>query len=704
MARCTSAMNVPDAAFWIGSDHPFDLHEAYLNFRCDVVLASAPATAPLFISADSRYRLWINGTFVQAGPSRCWPHAQQVDEIDVAAHLTSGDNAIAVQVYSPGYSHFAYVHRGVHGLLAWLDCDGAATLVTDQGWRVQRDRSWREDVMRVSIYGSGVERRDMALVHDWETVDATSADWKVPRIVAPAQGGQWRQVMPRDVPLLRHKVLPLGAPALARRGGTGPGADDPHLALRALWQATAITPVPPSPVVLAAGETLIHVHDLGSSHICRGGIGIAGAAGGERVLISYAEKLRDGDVLLSDPETYCRMRPTDEFILRPGTQQVEGFTPRGGRFIIFAITAAAPCQLALTPSAHLTHYPLDWAAVRLPTEPQLHAIANMCLTTLRACLQDGFVDSVWRESSQWLGDCVAEAFALAAISDDLRPLRRAITMAAQGAYDDGVLPSVLPGEVHAYAVVDYNFSWVELLTLYADHARADDGRELVGEQMPVLQRMLERFDADCDADGLIRAQPGRRLFLDWSAVDRSEPSLTYNARYLYALDVATGLALDQRRAELAQRWSGRSHSLRAAMRTSFHTQGRWHENTQGTPASQLGLALLLLTKCAVAEDAGAVADAIVARSLDLRDDDAEGALILASPFMHHYVFLALETLGRHGDIMSIIRARWGRWAQSGEATTWENWAVDFPDGSVCHGFSAHPLGWIGRCLAAEKAN
>ena len=31
------------------------------------------------------------------------------------------------------------------------------------------------------------------------------------------------------------------------------------------------------------------------------------------------------------------MRPTDRFTLRPGRQRVEGFTPRGARYLVFAL-------------------------------------------------------------------------------------------------------------------------------------------------------------------------------------------------------------------------------------------------------------------------------------------------------------------------------------------------------------------------------
>jgi hypothetical protein len=65
-------------------------------------------------------------------------------------------------------------------------------------------------------------------------------------------------------------------------------------------------------------------------------------------------------------------------------------------------------------------------------------------------------------------------------------------------------------------------------------------------------------------------------------------------------------------------------------------------------------------------------------------------MVLASPFMHHYVFAALRQHKKFEAVIEIIRRRWGRWVEAAYPTTWENWNVDFPDGSQCHAFSAHP--------------
>ncbi|HEY6919895.1 MAG TPA: hypothetical protein VI412_11565, partial [Tabrizicola sp.] len=442
-----------------------------------------------------------------------------------------------------------------------------------------------------------------------------------------------------------------------------------------------------APALLPTGSSAIWVFDLDESRACLGGVELT-AAGGERLLISYAEKLREGELLLPDPETYCRMRPTDRFTLQAGRQVVEGFTVRGARYLVFELegggVSPAPKFHARLPVTPVVERPLP------ALDPVLQGVAEICRRTTLACLQDGFVDGVWRESSLWLGDAVAQDWALRGISDDPRPLLFAIDMAAEGADVEGLLPSVLPGEVPAYAVTDYNFSWVELLAGCATHPGVADPEAVWQRHWGVLVRMLERMASFRGLDGLLRNPPGRRLFLDWSPMSRAEPNLTLNLRYLYALQLAAGMA---ERVGRTADWAEQAGELARAVQGHRGPDG-WRESPGGEAASQLGLALLILTGVVEGAEAEGLADRIVARSLDLSDGPVEGQPALSSPFMHHYLFLALQRLGRRKDIHAIIAARWGRWVREGRVTTPENWSIDFPDGSACHGFSAHPLGWL----------
>ncbi|MBL8093764.1 MAG: alpha-L-rhamnosidase N-terminal domain-containing protein [Anaerolineales bacterium] len=672
-------------AVWIGSPHPFDLHEAYVWFRH--AWSHDGGQARLAITADSRYSLWLNGVFVARGPARSWPQAQCVDVHDVSALLRKGRNTITVLVYQPGYSHFAYVHRGAAGLLAWLDVDGARVWSTGSEWRARRDPAFSSDVKRVSIYAAGVEDRDLRRADGWHALDVEDDGWSPARIVAGTGAAPWIDLTPRRLPLLEEHTVKL-APIEQRRAPT-PSDPDPHRRLAAAWTGGAPTP---SRFEIEAGETALWCADLGHSQIGQGVVHVKRALGGERVLIGYAEKRRAGELVFSDPETYCRVRLTDAFTLRPGAQTLATFSLRGGRYIVFAVDG--PAHLDIEFEARLSRYPLS---IRPEVEAWLHApegdaelqaIGRMCATTLEACLADGFVDCPWREGAQWVGDALAQAHGLWALSSDLRPLEQTIAQAVEGAYPDGVLATVLPSEAHAYTVLDYNFTWVELL---AAHRAFSGSPAQAVAHWPALKRMLVRFAQDVGRDGLLRSQGGRRLFLDWAPVSRSEPSAIYNLHFLLALQTAVALAQAVDAPVEAAAWRAQAEALATAIRGTFWRNGRWQDDRAGTTASQLAAALAVLTGCANEAEVDGVLDAIVARSLDLRDEAVPGALVLASPFRHQHVLAALRARGRHAEALAIIRARWGRWARAGEPTTWENWDVSFPDGSVCHAFSAHVL-------------
>ncbi len=691
-------------AVWIGSAHPFDLFETYLNFRRVFELAH-PGRIQLLITADSRYKLWVNGQFVARGPARSLPQHQSVDMLDLTPWVRPGKNVLAVQVYSPGYSHFSYVHRGAAGLLAELRAQDECPLVSDPSWRVRRDDSFQGLVPRVSIYGSGVELRDLRRDERWQVLEYEDTTWETPRIVAPLNGYPWTQLEPRALPLLveREHAMHL----MESRTGVSIPNSDIHLALRAGWQQAQRTAIPQRAdgwftPALAPGTSAFWLYDLGRDYICQGWAEIENARGGEQLAISYHEKMRAGELVISDPETYCRVRLTDGFRLRPGAQIAETFSLRGGRYLLFQLQGSPPGEgspaglpspgaadgaLRIRFHARVSEYPLQVQNDLDVPDARLNQISAMCEATLRACLQDGFIDSTWRESSQWVGDVVPEALILASLSEDVRPLRRVIEMAAQGAYPDGVLPSVLPGEVHAYTVLDYNWMWIELLALYYKLTRDEP---FVRKMWQPLYKMLERFDQDRRADGLLQYQKGRRVFLDWSPQSRLEPNAVYNLQYLLGLRTAVALATERGETELARSWDLRAEALCRAVRRAFWQDGRWYDDLPRTTFSQLAAALALLTGAAQPAERDALLNAIAARSLDPDDSPAPDKMVLASPFRHHYLFDALRRFQREAEVVEIIKLRWGRWVEGGFPTTWENWNVDFPDGSQCHAFSAHP--------------
>ena len=126
------------SALWIWPEsHNWDLHNSYALFRRTFQLRDVPAEAPLFITADQSYQLYVNGEYVCRGPARGFQSHWPFDEVDVRAQLRKGRNVIAVRAHNPGFGNFQYLSRGYAGLLVAAKW-GKFRLVSDKTWKSRR--------------------------------------------------------------------------------------------------------------------------------------------------------------------------------------------------------------------------------------------------------------------------------------------------------------------------------------------------------------------------------------------------------------------------------------------------------------------------------------------------------------------------------------------------------------------------------------
>lgn len=69
-----------------------------VTFRHSLQIPSVPSRALLHFSADTRYKLFVNGTRVAVGPSRSSPWIWYYDTLDIAQFLKTGSNEITFVV------------------------------------------------------------------------------------------------------------------------------------------------------------------------------------------------------------------------------------------------------------------------------------------------------------------------------------------------------------------------------------------------------------------------------------------------------------------------------------------------------------------------------------------------------------------------------------------------------------------------------
>lgn len=219
------AKETPWKAEWIWGGPEASPRNEWRWFRTSFVCPQeleTTARAVLWITADSRYEVYVNGTRVGRGPVRYYATDIFYDGHEVGHLLRRGEsNTIAVQAMHFGVSNFAYL-RGRGGLLAQLDAcsgEGEITLAaTDGNWRTSVHAGQDPAVSRMSCQTAFAERIDgSGLAEDWTSIAYADAGWEQAKVIGTVGMEPWVRLHPRDIPYLTEEpVLPVRVLGLAR--------------------------------------------------------------------------------------------------------------------------------------------------------------------------------------------------------------------------------------------------------------------------------------------------------------------------------------------------------------------------------------------------------------------------------------------------------------------------------------------------------
>ncbi len=160
----------------------------------------------LRITADSYYRLYVNGTWIADGPCRSWTEHFRYDELDVTSALQEGDNEIEIVA---SFFGVGVLTRQVKepGLLAQLDAIrdgvGSATVATDGTWEVAETKAWVSNTPKISLNMEAYEHYDARLADDLRFAPAQE--------LYDADAGPWQDLQARDVALMTKTPFSLQA-------------------------------------------------------------------------------------------------------------------------------------------------------------------------------------------------------------------------------------------------------------------------------------------------------------------------------------------------------------------------------------------------------------------------------------------------------------------------------------------------------------
>ena len=668
-----------------------------------------PRQAPVRVSADARYTLYVNGRRVHFGPARSFPQHQSYDTLDLARALVVGRNAICAIVHQIGVPTYQSVYRDTSGFLL----DGvielepqAISLHTPDEWLCRESRAWRKNTARLSVQLGFQEHFDAGAEDaDWMQpgyVPDEERGWRKPHVVGPVGVYPWLEMEERGVPLLGEQMHSFVAVAAQFRGSNAPGyesAEDVYRLAAAekrqpdnsaienpgamLADDAAVTSIRP-----ASGGFAMAVLDLGKNRSGHVVLDIAQAAGGEIVDILYTESQdRDGGPALLGDARGHEEATADRYRCRAGPQRWEPFFMKGLRYATLVFrNLSSPLKLRHV-GFRQVHAAVEEVGAFECSDGKLNEIWLAARETLRNCMFDAYVDCPWRGQAQWWGDARIQFRANAYSFGDITLLERGIRQVAQSQGPDGALHAHPPADIND-RLPDCMLSWAGTLWEHYFHT----GRlDVLREHAAGMNRLFDFFARHELRDGLIGGFDGFRVFLDRADLYRSDFSAVLNLMYLQGLRWAAAICHVLGDA-CASAYERKATALEAAIERHFFDPSAklWRDGFDPRANAPIESVSQHANALAILLDLRPETHASIARNVLLKSATARrGKMLTASPCFYAYVLEALFEAGLRQQAIDLIRAKWAGMLDSGATTFWETW--DATNESRCHGGAASPL-------------
>jgi len=694
-------------------------------------LPSEPIKAEVLVTADSRYRMFVNGRFVCRGPARCYPEHQAYDEIDLAPYLRRGKNCIAILAFHFGCDTLQSVCSNRAGILlagqAICRRGRRVKLSTGSDWRIVEASAFNPKVARLSVQLGFQEDFDAARAPgDWTSPDFDDSDWPTPAMLVKPGLPPWLQMEPSGLPfrLEEPENFRRVVSVLAGRSAKDYAAAE-NLGLLAFSEPRKRLSRPEQVVtdidaLLRPGEQSTVIEPTGRDRftalLLDAGREVAAyatlditAAGGEIIDFIYSEHMTPaGDILLKDPTTASRISMADRYRAKPGRQQHEFFWWKGFRYLLVVFRNLAKPLKVHHIGMKFTSYPVQMAGDFDCSDDRLNQIWSTGRYTLQLCMHDAYVDCPWREQAQWMGDARVEAAVTAYTFADCRLLKRILRQCAQSQSPCGLTYGVFPSRAHSNILPDYCLVWISALWDYFV-LTGDD--EPLREHYRQMAKVLEWFENSCGR-GVLPPNPGPGLwlFIDWSPLYKEDLNATYAMQYLEALRHASLIARKIGRPADARKFAERADRVARAIEKTFWDPARGafcegFDRSKNRRVRQIGqhansYAILLGLK---SQHHNRIArrvlwpisrdhDRLLPRNAGGNTYRKEATRPIASPYFYFYVLEAMFRTDLQKQAVDTILRLWYRMIEQGFTTFYETW--DHPQtpgfSSACHAWSAGP--------------
>jgi len=669
-------------------------------FRKTFEIQQVPPNFIIHVSADNRYKLYVNEKLVSVGPARGDFYYWNFETVDLTPYLVPGRNVLAAKVWNEGELRPEAQISWRTGFIMQGNTPEESIVNTNTTWKCSRDNSYSPlsspEVIGYFVTGPGEFIRMEKHIRDWASADFDDSAWTA------AEQAYWRggspkglrdafgwMLVPSVIPQMELSVerlqrvressveIPPSFP-LQRTSFTIPA----HTRANILLDQGYLTNAYPTLEFSRGRNAAIRIKYAEALFI-PAGTGIYGTLGGgymghpgihgkgNRNEVAGKVFLGRRDSLLSD-----------------GTNH-QVFTTlywRTFRYVLLTVETQDDPLVVEDFYSTFTGYPFQLKTKFQSDNPELQQVLDIGWRTARLCALETYVDCPYYEQLQYIGDARIQAMISFYNSGDDRLVRNALNLMDHSRIAEGPTlsrhPSYSPQLIPTFAL--WYIGMLHDFWMY----RPDDS--FVREKLGGTRQILEFFHRHQQDNGSLKHVPYWN-FTDWvedrkgwsagvAPVGTDGSSAVMDFQLLLAYQTAAELEKKLGMEAYAQLYDQRAGQLKAAIRQKYWDTGKglYADRPEKDVFSQHANTLAILTGMVSGEE-----------SLQLARKMLSGSdMAPASIYFKYYLHRAYIQAGLGDDYLKWLD-KWYENIAMG-LTTWAEDSNINTARSDCHAWGSSP--------------
>lgn len=677
-------------AFWIASADAAPNAYSVQYFRKDLSLTEKPLKFIIHVSADNRYKLYVNGQIASLGPARGELYHWNFETVDIGSFLKAGENIISAVVWNFGEEspeaqisfRTAFILQG----------NGApeSVLNTNKTWLTYKDPGYAplKPTLIYSYYVAGPGEQIDYRMHpgEWNTAGHDLKAWKPAQEIlngCPKGVFSWNDswmLTPSNIPQMELKKQRFSKVARMQNISLPDGFPSSISSL-------TIAPKQKVTFLLDQGRLTNAYPELFFSK-----------GKDSRINIGYAEALYIDEGTQKDWRAQHKKGNRNDIqdkrfvgvkdqVIANGNEK-QYFTTlsyRTFRYVEVDIETAEEPLVINDISSVFTGYPFQMKATFETGDDTLQSILGTGWQTARLCAMETYMDCPYYEQLQYIGDTRIQALVSLYNSGDDRLMRNAITQLDYSRMAEGITLSRYPTR-HPQQIPPFSLWWIGMLH---DYWKYRPDTNFVKEHLPGMRQVLWFFSKYQQPDGSLKAVPYWN-FTDWcngtgwdkgvAPTGKNGNSAALDFQLLWAYQLAAELEDKLGQTANAAEYDKAAKKLQASIRKNYWnaTARLFADTEEKNIFSQHVNALSILTNTATLKERGLIAKSIM--------EDTQ--LSQATIYFKYYIHQALVQSGFGNDYPDWLDT-WRENLRMG-MTTWAEISDISATRSDCHAWGSSP--------------